>query len=893
MKPQRLNYFFWQSLLLIGSVIILSVIKPLRVNALAVMVAEISATKGQLLLQTTILKSVAPTKEIRSLNQIEHPLTDAQKLVQSPILTTPTEVISVTGVKVNSTDKGLEVILETSSKSDRLQVTPKTEDNSYVADIPNAQLRLTSGNTFRQSKPVPGITEVSVTNIDANTLRVTVTGEALAPAVQLFDSSEGLVFGVTSSSTTGQQPTPPLQKPSSSENQAPIELEVIAPPDIDYNPTDATIGTRTNTPLRDIPQTINVVPQQVIKDQRALTIGEALRNVGVVGGGTFAQSDRLILRGSGTTNILTDGLRNYFVGYRDLINIGNVERIEVLRGPASVLYGQGSLSGTINLVTKQPLIDPFYAATFSVGSYDTYQGTLDLSGPLTTDKSVLYRLNGSYLNSDGFVDFYSQQRSQIAGALAWNIGRNTKLTFNTSYADFSRSATYQGIPALGTLFSNPLGKLPRTRFLGEPGKEDQDTSDTRLSYKLEHRFNENWSLENAFQAIFTKYSNDLKTFPLGLLADNRTLRRDAFTNPGGLNYYIYDLDTHVTGRFKTGSIEHQVVFGTEYAWNQLYGVQNRYNFTSIDIFNPVYGNTTLGKLISSNGSGLKVDNLGVYAQDLIALSENLKIVLGGRYDWTSQTNYTAFDLFGSPSLNSSASEAFSPRLGIVYQPIKPLSLYASYSRSFTPQTSRTVNNELFKPDRGTQYEVGVKADLLGDKLSANLALFQLTESNVPTVDLNNPDYSIPVGEVNTQGVELFVTGEILPGWNVIASYAYADPRITKDNSTPSPVGKAQTGVPLNQASLWTTYTIPQGNLQGLGGGIGVFYVGDRYIDTLNTLKVPSYVRTDAALFYRRGKFDATLNFENLFDLAYFESGTNTSVTYGSPFTATLTLGWKF
>jgi iron complex outermembrane receptor protein len=787
----------------------------------------------------------------------------------------------------------LEVILETNGKSDRLQVTPKTEGNSYVADIPNAQLRLANGESFRQQKPAAGISEITVTNIDANDIRLTVTGEALAPAVELFDSDEGLVFGVTRTATTGQQPTPPQPKPPSGENQAPIELNVIAKPDTDYNPTDARVGTRTNTPLRDIPQTVNVVTQEVIKDQRALTIGEALRNVGVVGGGTFAQSDRLILRGFTTRNILTDGLRNYFVGVRDLTSIGNVERIEVLRGPASVLYGQGDLNGTINLVTKQPLIDPFYAASFSVGSYDTYQGTLDLSGPLTTDKSVLYRFNGSYLNSNGFVDFYNQQRYQIAGALVWNIGRNTKLTFNTSYADFSRSATYQGIPALGTLFSNPLGKLPRTRFLGEPGKEDQDTSDTRLSYKLEHRFNENWSLENAFQAIFTKYSNDLKTRPLGLLPDNRTLRRDAFTNPGGVNYYIYDLDTHVAGRFKTGSIEHQVVFGTEYAWNQFYAFQNRYDFTSIDIFNPVYGNTTLGRLLSSNGSGTKVDNLGVYAQDLIALSENLKLVLGGRYDWTNETDYTVFDLFGSPSSNSSASEAFSPRLGIVYQPIKLLSLYASYSRSFIPQTSRTVNNELFKPQRGTQYEVGVKADLLGDKLSANLALFQLTQSNVATNDPNNTGFLIPVGEVNTQGVELFITGEILPGWNVIASYAYADPRITKDNSTPSPVGKALTGVPFNQASLWTTYTISKGNLQGLGGGIGIFYVGDRFIDTLNSLKVPSYVRTDAALFYRRGKFDATINFENLFDLAYFESGNNTSVTYGSPFTATLTLGWKF
>lgn len=506
MNPQKLNYFFWQSLLLITSVVV-SINKPLRVVAVPIVPTQIPVSKGQLLPQATITKLVAPIREIRSLDQIEHPLTDAQKLVQSPIPTGQAEIISVTGVKVNNTDKGLEVILETGVKSvdaqrlvdrHRLQVTPKTEGNSYIADIPNAQLRLTSGNIFRQEKPAPGISLVTVTNVDANTLRITVTGEALAPTVELFDSTEGLVFGVTSNATTQQQPTSSPQKPLSTENQAPIELEVIAPPDTGYNPTDANVGTRTNTPLRDIPQTINVIPQQVIKDQRALTIGEALRNVGVVGSGTFAQSDRLILRGSGTTNILTDGLRNYFVGYRDLTSIGNVERIEVLRGPASVLYGQGSLSGTINLVTKQPLIDPFYAASFSVGSYDTYQGTLDLSGPLTTDKSVLYRLNGSYLNSNGFVDFYSQQRSQIAGALAWNIGKNTKLTFNTSYADFSRSATYQGIPALGTLFSNPLGKLPRTRFLGEPGKEDQDTSDTRLSYKLEHRFNENWSLENAF-----------------------------------------------------------------------------------------------------------------------------------------------------------------------------------------------------------------------------------------------------------------------------------------------------------------------------------------------------------------------------------------------------------
>jgi iron complex outermembrane receptor protein len=886
MKPQGLNYFCWQSLLLTTSVVL--TIKPLRVVALPILAAEIPTSKQQLLPKYT------PIREIQNLNQIEHPLTDAQKLVQSTTPTIQTEVISVTGVKVNSTDKGLEVILETNGKSDRLQVTPKTEGNSYVADIPNAQLRLANGESFRQQKPAAGISEITVTNIDANDIRLTVTGEALAPAVELFDSDEGLVFGVTRTATTGQQPTPPQPKPPSGENQAPIELEVTAPPETGYNPTDTAVGTRTNTPLRDIPQTVNVIPQQVIKDQHILYIGDALKNVGVAAEREPGSQDRFIIRGFNSSfgNILIDGLRGFSLGGSAALNLNNIERVEVLRGPASVLYGRAGLGGVVNLVTKPPLKDPYYSADFSIGNFNSYRGSLDFSGPLTTNKNVSYRFNASYLNSDSFIDFYNEERYQFAGALSWDIDRNTKLTFNSSYGDYNSSLTNEGLPAIGTLYPNPNGKVPISRYVGEVGTTDIIT--TRLSYKIEHHFNHNWSIENTFGLLNVKIDNSPigRGVPIALQPDNETLTRRRFVQVGESFQNGTDLNTLVTGQFKTGSLEHQLIVGTEYAWSFVNGYNQNFTASSINIFNPVYGFGGGGTLSNQSSSSTNAYNLGVYAQDLITLFQNFKLVLGGRYDWTWQTNDNKL---ASTSTNFS-SEAFSPRVGIVYQPIKPLSLYASYARSFVPQAGLTATGQAFQPQHGTQYEIGAKADLLGDKLSVDLALFDLTQSNILTNDPNNSGFSIPVGEANSKGVELFVTGEISPGWNVIASYAYADPRVTEDNSIP--VGKELPGAAQNIASLWTTYIIPKGNLKGFGAGLGLYYVGDRFVDSANTLKLPNYVRTDAALFYRQGKFDAALNFQNLFDVNYFEGAfgstpINTTVYYGYPFTVNFTLGWKF
>ncbi|MEJ1936186.1 TonB-dependent receptor, partial [Nostoc sp. NIES-2111] len=235
-------------------------------------------------------------------------------------------------------------------------------------------------------------------------------------------------------------------------------------------------------------------------------------------------------------------------------------------------------------------------------------------------------------------------------------------------------------------------------------------------------------------------------------------------------------------------------------------------------------------------------------------------------------------------------EVFSPRIGIVYQPIKPISLYASYSRSFQQVIGTGLDNRLFEPERGTQYEVGIKADLT-DRLSSTLAFYQLTRSNVLTNDESGL-FSVQTGEQRSRGIELDITGEILPGWNIIASYAYTDATINKDNDFP--IGNRLNNVPENALSLWTRYELQNGNLQGLGFGLGLFYVGERQGDLENSFTVPSYVRTDAAIYYRRDNIKVALNLKNLFDINYVEAVESSSrVFYGQPFTIQGTISWQF
>ncbi|MBD2774188.1 TonB-dependent siderophore receptor [Iningainema sp. BLCCT55] len=841
----------------------------------------------------------AAITRIPRLSEVKLPATNVNGLLSqspTPQATPASGIVPITSVKANPTDKGVEIILET-TQGTPLQVTNRSTGNSFITDVSGGQLRLPDGNafTFRSEKPIEGITEISVTNINANTVQVTVVGEKALPTVELYDDDGGLIFAVASQATATQPQAPqaqekpalPPQEEPSAQQDEPIELVVTGEQD-SYRLPDATTATKTDTPLRDIPQSIQVIPRQIIQDQNITRVGEAIRNVsGVQRSSASAGSfDIFVIRGfsSGREGILRNGLR-------DRSNTGtpsetaNFERIEVLKGPSAALYGQGGLGGTINYVTKKPLRDPFYAVEGMIGNFDFYRGAIDLSGPLNGDNTLSYRLNVAAETSGSFIDLLETQRYFVAPVLTWQIGKNTTLTFEAEYLNSQESGGNLGLPAEGTVRSNPNGKIPLNRSTVEPySKNNRYTY--RVGYNFEHRFSDNWQVRNAFRATWVDVFSTF-VLPIALSPDQRRVERILSNYPDSLPERYYALDTYVVGKFNTGSVQHQLLTGVDLfrSFQPSYEGFDR-EVPDLDLFNPVYSRSPGAVLSSFRSSDTTRDALGIYIQDQITLADNLKVLLGGRFDILSEKQEPS-----NAETTFQQNEGFSPRVGIVYQPVPAISLYANYSRAITQVVGTTFDRRLFEPERGTQYEVGVKADL-SSRLSAILAFYEITKSNVRTNDPSNPLFSIQTGEQRSRGIEFDITGEILPGWNLIAAAAYTDARITADNTFA--VGNRINNVAEFTASLWTTYELQEGPAKGLGVGVGLYYVGDRQGDLANSFTLPSYFRTDAAIFYKRGQFRAGINFKNLFDINYFESADGDVYVYpGAPFTVQGTISWQF
>ncbi|MDZ8264279.1 TonB-dependent siderophore receptor [Nostoc sp. ChiQUE01b] len=851
------------------------------------------------------------SKNIPQLSDIELPATNAQMLVQQPAPTnppaTPGVVIPITGVKANPTPQGVEVILETPLGT-QLQVTNRSTGNNFIVDVAGGQLRLADGNafTFRSEKPVEGITEITVTNIDANTVRVMVVGEKSLPTVELYDDDAGLVFGIASTATATQPPqqpqTPqaeqkpenqtPQQQPSAQQDE-PIELVVTGEQD-GYNVPDASTATRTDTPLRDIPQSIQVVPRQVLEDRNVTRLNEALETVsGVTGtfdGGNTVTAGGRYIRGFEQIGNFRNGLSQGNEIYA-LDPIGTIERVEVLKGPASVLFGAIDPGGIVNTVTRQPLSEPYYRLEFQAGNRNFYQPIIDFSGPLTTDKKVLYRLIAGYETQDGFKEFTGSEQVSVAPSITVNFSEQTSLNL---YYEFSRATLNTGTSFSDVIRPDGSFITPRNLFTSYLNTKDASYQTQRIGYTFNHRFSDNWQLRNSLAVQLNRYERN-GTFPGGVRDDRFLTFSNGFSQNSPTREDNYFGQIELLGRFNTGTISHQVLVGFDI--NDFELDDDRFLFDvsglpDLDIRNPNYDVPDLPFSSFSNFT-LASRSYGLYLQDQIAFSDNLKLLIGGRYDWASdEVQRTGFE---SSSLNDGA---FSPRLGLVYQPSETVSLYASYSRSFRPSTFGFAadGTRNFQPTRGTQYEVGVKADFLDGRLSTTLAAYRLTKTNVITP---NPDpvlafqgFSVQTGEQRSQGIELDISGEILPGWKVIGSYTYTDAKVTEDNSTP--VGNRLANVPENQVSLWTTYEIQQGDLKGLGLGLGLFYVGERQADLANEAVLRSYFRTDAALFYRRDGFRAAINVRNLFDIDYAEIAYGRFDVYrGNPFTITGTISWEF
>jgi len=638
-----------------------------------------------------------------------------------------------------------------------------------------------------------------------------------------------------------------------------------------YLVPNATTGTRTDTPLRDTPQSIQVIPREVFEDQQVNRLSDALRNVsGVFLGsniGGFGQE--ISSRGFNRTTILRDGFRQPAnSGFSELANI---ERVEVLKGPSSVLFGRAEPGGIVNLVSKRPLSEPFYELEFEVGNRAFFQPRIDITGPLTSDNILLYRLNALYSREDSFRDFDQElERFFVAPALTWNISEKTNLTASLQYIDSELPAD-TGIVAS----SNEVIDVPRSRNLGEL-EDIIESSSLQVSYDFEHRFSDNWKVRNAFRFLQEEESFN-SAFVFGFDNDSGNVFR-AFSS-GIEKRDTYEIQTNIVGKFATGPIDHKLLFGVDYTREEIPERAVSADFTPLPPFNafaPVYGLTPRPDPstvpLFFDESATTRDTVGIYIQDQIDILDNLILLLGGRFDFFNQ------DAPFRGTVRNQYEEAFSPRLGLVYQPIQEVSLYTSYSRSFLPNFRTNSSGEFIEPEKGEQFEVGSRVELLEGRFVANLAFFHLTKQNVGVPDPNFPPFfgfAIASGEQRSQGIELDLSGKILPGWDLIANYAYLDTEITEDNTGLE--GNRLFGVPEHSINLWSVYEIQSGDLQGLNFGIGFNFVGERFGDNANSFELDSYFLTNAVIAYRRDNWRVGLNFRNIFDVYYIDSAANSRI----------------
>lgn len=766
------------------------------------------------------------------------------------------EVVRVTGITLQQTPNGLEIVLQTSGER---QLVPLilVQDNKLIVDILDATLALPTGDEFRQINPIEGIAEVSVVRLDTSSIRLTVTGETQAPTAEAIPAAENLTFDATVGENAAQ-------------TDVDEEIEVIATTPGENNDNyfvpDASTGTRTDAPILDIPQSVQVVPERVLEDQQVTRLDEALRNVsGVTFGGTdLGRNLQFNIRGFDEAPVLRNGFRQF--GADVVPETANLERIEVLKGPASVLYGEIEPGGLINLVTKKPTPEPYYKIEARVGSRAFIEPSIDISGPLNADGSLLYRLNALYRNSEDIQDVDRNiERFYLSPVVSWQIGDRTDLTFELEYFYEKRPPDF-GIPAIG----DEIADVPLNRITNEPDDFGEEEF-LSLGYDFEHRFNENWRVRNAFR--FTQQNALLEVaFPFAVDEETGTVTRFWAAQPQ--DGTSVSLQTSVEGEFATGKVDHELLFGVDWSWtNDNFNDKIRLDDSTpleLNLFDPVYGTVPRPNF---NGLPEIIDRetetrrLGIFLQDRISFGDRFFLLAGLRYETVEQTvtnNPTDFD--PTRTENTQNNDALIPRIGFVYKPIDEISLYASYSQSFAPSSDTTSEGEALEPERGQGFEIGIKAELLDDRLFATLAYFNITKQNVATEDPNDPFAFVATGEQHSQGIELDIVGEILPGWSIIASYAYIDAEVTEDNLVE--IGNRLPNTPEHSASLWTTYEIQEGDLEGLGFGLGFNFVGERQGDLANSFKLDSYFLVNGAIFYKRDNWRAAINFKNIFDTNY-------------------------
>jgi len=653
-----------------------------------------------------------------------------------------------------------------------------------------------------------------------------------------------------------------------------------------YAAPNATTATKTEIAIMDTPVSIQVIPKAIMNDQQAIRIEDALtQNVSGVqrAYGTADMYESFIIRGFASDDQM---YRNGFRRSMGKFDPSNIEQIEVLKGPASVLYGRLQPGGMVNYVTKKALDVPYYSLQQQFGSFNEFRTTADATGPLNKDKTLLYRFNAAYDEGDSYRDYVDHERVFIAPKLTWRPNDRFEANVELEKRHENYTEDY-GVPVLG---NRPVTNR-RNLFTGDPAiKPSQDT--TLIYADWSFKFNDDWALKHKFQWDETDIVFG-GVAPGGKLnADGHTL--DRFGILGTSNRRSYSTSLDLTGKFQTFGLKHNVLVGGDWFFFNQDAPDNNFSFGTIptfDINNPRYGNFDLAALRGEPANWFwrsRDDWYGVYFQDQITLWDKLHIMGGGRYDMAG------YGGFGGTSWEETKAgfsmqheDKFSPRVGIVYQPWDWLSLYGNYVESFGTNNGRSATGGNFAPQASEQYEIGFKTEFFDKRLSSTVAYYHLIKNNLMTFDLSTPDPTDQkaVGEARSQGIEVDIKGQITDDFSLVTTYAYTDVRYTKDNSGLQ--GNRLLNVPEHQASLWGTYQFTEHFKAGLGGAV----VGKREGDSTNTYQLPGYTRLDAMAAYiqpiGKTRLTAQVNVYNLLDKEYYTGSTSwlPTANVGAPLSA--------
>ncbi len=623
---------------------------------------------------------------------------------------------------------------------------------------------------------------------------------------------------------------------------APAFRETAIGPVQGYRATRSATATKTDTPLRDVPQTVNVVPREVLVDRAETRLADALFNVSNVqpGGTIQGRSDTFIIRGFRTQTYAIDGVfmnqaNTFYPVQRDL---ADVERIEVLKGPASVLYGRGDPGGVINIVTRQPSLVPTADASIQAGSFGFRRVQASASGAVPGTDGLAARLSFGTQVDPTFRDLAGRDNSRffIAPAFSWNPSPDTRVTF---IGEFTRQDTVYDEGLVARNGRVPLDNI--SRYYGEPFSRYNANANFG-TLKVEHDFNEHLMLRQVINAQGGSF-DAIAARANGVSANGLTLTRR--TTATTSTYAAVDSQTELVAKFDWLGLRHTALLGVEYVNGYRRAITTQGPLASVSFLNPVPGLALPGALSLQSDLKQKTELTGLYAQDQIDLGYGLQLLLGIRYDTGSQFYFSR-----TPASTAIPPEqqlsGVSPRVGLIYRVAEPLALYASYTTSFKPQTANVFGAASPPPETGEQVEVGTRFEFSPD-LSLTASVFDITRNNVAANDPVNTGFSIITGQQRSKGVEADLAGTILPGWKVIGGVGYTDARVTRD--TAIPVGNRLDGAPQFSGSVWTTYQFDEGFWRGLGLGAGVTHVGSRFGDITNTYKVGAYTRVDAAVFY--------------------------------------------